>query len=80
MTDTPTTTPVETPLGPRTRVTAAAIGGAFSMAMAVYIVMKGSPTNSLHESALSWSFMMIMAILIGLGFGAIKDLIPSFKK
>jgi hypothetical protein len=75
MTDTPTE---ETPLGPRTRVTAAAIGGSFAMGMAIYLVLKGSPTNSLHESALSWSYLMMVGILIGLGFGAIKDLMPSW--
>jgi hypothetical protein len=79
MTDAPTELPV-TPVGPRTRVAAAAIGGTFAMGMVIYLVMKGSPTNSLHESALSWSYLMIMGILIGLGFGAIKDMLPSWFK
>jgi hypothetical protein len=78
MTDTPVEQPV-TPIGPRTRVIAAAIGGMFAMGIVIYLVTKGSPTNSLHESALSWSYLMMMGILGGLGFGAIKDLIPLFK-
>lgn len=35
-----------------------------------YLVRNGSPTNSLHESALSWGFTLIGVILIAFGLGA----------
>jgi len=42
---------------------------AFCMYVILYVVLKGAPGNSLHDSALSWAFMLIAAILGGFGVG-----------
>lgn len=31
--------------------------------MIIWLLLYGSPTNSLHESAMSWAWLMIAAVL-----------------
>lgn len=44
-----------------------------------YIVVAGSPTNSLHESALAWSFSGMLAVIGAYVFGAVFDNINVMK-
>ena len=37
------------------------------------IVWKGTPGNSLHDSALTWSFALIAAVLLGFGVGSVIE-------
>lgn len=54
---------------------------ALCIALIAYLVAKGSPTNSLHESALSWGFILIAAILGGFGVGTLAaPLLSALKK
>lgn len=39
----------------------------FSLATIVYLIRYGQPGNSLHSSALSWSYTLIVFTLIALG-------------
>jgi len=43
------------------------------------VVMWGDPANSLHTSALAWSFATGAAILAGLGFGSVVPLFLNKK-
>lgn len=52
----------------------------FNAAVILYIVLAGDPVNSLHTSALAWCFASGLAILAGLGFGAISSLVPQLIK
>ena len=45
----------------------------FRMSIIGYLVLKGSPTNSLHDSALAWSFGVVIAILAGFGVGTVAE-------
>lgn len=45
----------------------------FCMSIIAYLVLKGSPTNSLHESALTGAFFLIAAILAGFGVGTVAE-------
>lgn len=45
----------------------------FCMALIAYTMLLGKSDNSLHQSALSWSFALILAILFGFGVGANID-------
>lgn len=54
---------------------------AFCLAVISFIVVKGTPGNSLHDSALSWSFMLVIAILAGFGVGTVAEpILALFKK
>lgn len=46
----------------------------FSAVTIVYLIAYGVPTNSLHASALSWSFMLAGVVLASFGFPAAVDL------
>lgn len=43
----------------------------FTWALIGLIVWQGDPTNSLHSSALAWSFVANMAVLFAYSFGII---------
>lgn len=43
----------------------------FTWATILWVVLYGSPTNSLHESALAWSFMANLAIMFAYSFGTL---------
>jgi len=45
----------------------------FCASMIAYVVIKGEPTNSLHSSALAWSYTLMGATLFAYVFGAIMD-------
>lgn len=45
-----------------------------------WVTINGNPSNSLHQSALSWAFALQMGVLAGLGFGAIVDYLPFTTK
>lgn len=42
----------------------------------VYLIMYGNDKNSLHQSALSWSYLGVMGVLAAFGFGAVIDMLP----
>jgi cytochrome bd-type quinol oxidase subunit 2 len=64
----------------KVRIVFASIALAFCFVLIGYIVLKGSPTNSLHESALAWAFVVTGGTLAGIGFGAIASLLPTLVK
>jgi hypothetical protein len=39
----------------------------FAVACITYLLCYGEPTNSLHQSALSWSYMLIIFMALALG-------------
>lgn len=43
----------------------------FTWALIGLIVWKGDPSNSLHSSALAWSFVANMAVLFAYSFGIV---------
>lgn len=43
----------------------------FTWAIILWVVLYGSPTNSLHESALAWSFVANLAIMFAYSFGTL---------
>jgi hypothetical protein len=49
----------------------------FAMCMISAIVTYGSHTNTLHESALSWSFVLIIVGLVAAGFDQFLEILPS---
>lgn len=49
--------------------------GLFFAAIVVWLVLYGKPENSLHASALSWSFTGIIGLLISVGFSEIASVI-----
>jgi hypothetical protein len=51
----------------------------FNGAVIGYLLWKGKPDNSLHSSALSWSYISGLTILAGLGFGAVAPLLANVK-
>lgn len=54
---------------------------AFCMGLIAYVVLKGTPGNSLHDSAQSWAFLLIFAILGGFGVGTLAEpLLNALKK
>lgn len=42
----------------------------------VYLIKDGNDKNSLHQSALSWSYLGVMGVLAAFGFGAVVDMLP----
>ncbi len=50
---------------------------AFNGAIIALLIWKGDTNNSLHTSALAWSYMSGLGVLAGIGFGAIAGLLPS---
>lgn len=59
------------------QVVACGICLVFAISTITYLVFHGSPTNSLHDSALSWSFTLIGVVLVGLG---VAEAIPTFAR
>lgn len=52
----------------------------FNAAVIVYCVLKGDGANSLHSSAMAWSFATDVLVLAGLGIGSFTpDLIALMK-
>lgn len=43
----------------------------FTQFLIVFLVFKGEPSNSLHTSALAWSFMANLAVLFAYSFGIV---------
>ena len=43
----------------------------YTWAIILWVVLYGSPTNSLHESALAWSFVANLAIMFAYSFGTL---------
>jgi hypothetical protein len=53
----------------------------FSVGTIVWLLAKGVHDNSLHASALSWSYTMLVACMVGLGVDAsITKLLPPPKQ
>ena len=46
----------------------------------VWLIMWGSPTNSLHESALSWSYFGLMGLIVSVGFDSVMNILTTLKK
>jgi drug/metabolite transporter (DMT)-like permease len=45
-----------------------------------WIVAYGRPDNSLHDSALSWSYVLAAGLFAGVGFSAIAYLLTGSKE
>lgn len=45
----------------------------FSWAVIAWIVTKGDPANSLHQSALAWSYATFVGVIFAYVFGAVAD-------
>jgi ABC-type antimicrobial peptide transport system permease subunit len=45
----------------------------FCWGLVGYIVFAGDPQNSLHQSALSWGFMLMASVIFAYVFGAVID-------
>jgi amino acid transporter len=58
----------------------AVVGLIFCAATIVWIILYGKADNSLHASALSWSYSLAVGIFAGVGFGAVAYLIPGWTK
>jgi uncharacterized membrane protein YdcZ (DUF606 family) len=52
----------------------------FCVLLIVFVVVRGDPANSLHQSALAWAFALFGGVLAGIGFGAVAQLLPGLKK
>lgn len=63
----------------RVRINLVCITVMFCLSLIAFLIAKGSPTNSLHESALAWAFVMVGAVLAGLGFGAVAPLLANLR-
>lgn len=51
----------------------------FCSAIILLIVLKGTPGNSLHDSALSWAFATYTATVFAYVFGAVLDTFNVLK-
>ena len=49
----------------------------FFSSIIVYLIIYGHEKNSLHESALAWSFLGDMGVLAALGIGSVLEIIPQ---
>lgn len=52
------------------RAALALVALAFNAAIILYLIYYGKAENSLHASALAWSYATSIALLAGLGLGA----------
>lgn len=50
----------------------------FNAGTIVYLLLYGVADNSLHASALSWSYFSGLAVLAGIGIGAISVMLPAW--
>lgn len=64
----------------RVRLNFASLSLAYCFGLISYLVWRGAPGNSLHESALSWAFIVAGGVLGGIGFGAVSALMPGAKR
>jgi ABC-type antimicrobial peptide transport system permease subunit len=51
----------------------------FCMTMIGYIMVFGKPENSLHQSGLSWAFMLMASVIFAYVFGAVVDNLNFWK-
>jgi drug/metabolite transporter (DMT)-like permease len=58
----------------------AVVGLIFCGATIAWLIAWGQPDNSLHASALSWSYTLAAGLFAGVGFGAIAYLITGTKE
>lgn len=49
----------------------------FNASVISYLLVLGKADNSLHASAMSWSYTTAAAILVALGFGSLTPLIAA---
>lgn len=53
----------------------------FCWGIILIILWKGTPGNALHDSALSWCFALIGAVLLGFGVGGVLEpLLTAMKR
>lgn len=52
----------------------------FNAFIIVQVVFNGSATNTLHESALSWSYTSSLVLIMGYVFGAVMDNFNVMKR
>ncbi len=52
----------------------------FNGGIIVFCLWKGVPSNSLHTSALAWSYLLGAGILVGLGVGTITPALTEVFK
>jgi hypothetical protein len=58
------------------RVSFGALSIIFFGYIIIYLIFWGKAENSLHQSALSWSFLGIVGILAAFGLGPVLEMIP----
>lgn len=63
----------------QTRRNIVAITLLFCMTMIGYIMVLGQPDNSLHQSGLSWAFMLMASVIFAYVFGAVVDNLNFWK-
>lgn len=73
-------TPAEKQFSRRVRLTFAWAALAYCGGLIAYLTLAGKPENSLHQSGLSWAFLVTGGVLAGIGFGAVAPLLQSLKK
>ena len=49
----------------------------FHGSIVVFLIVSGKSDNSLHSSAMSWSYLTAAGILAAIGFGTLTPLISS---
>jgi hypothetical protein len=47
----------------------------FNVAVIVYLIYCGDKANSLHSSAMAWSYLTNIGILVGLGFSSLAGVL-----
>jgi hypothetical protein len=82
MTDTTTTPPAADPTNLNATVKGAIAIAALiaNAAVIAFAILAGDPKNSLHASALAWSYASALAILAGLGFPAALSALTRIGK
>jgi hypothetical protein len=63
----------------KTRRIFAGIGLLFSFFIISYVIYAGDPSNSLHQSSLSWAFSMAMFVMGAYAFSASFDTLVERK-
>ncbi len=60
-----------------TKLTLAILALTFNGSIIIYLLWRGKSDNSLHTSALAWSYATGVGILAGLGFGELAPLLAK---
>lgn len=50
---------------------------AFCLGTIAWLIVNGSPTNSLHQSAMSWSYTIILVTMAALGLNVTAEMVAK---